>query len=331
MISGIAAFALAGCAVPWLFSRLAVLLLERRFAPIGNILDFPFGQVHVVDRPGARPDAPCIVLVHGAAGNLRDLLYALCGPLAGRFRIIAIDRPGHGFSTRRDPAWSDPRRQGEALDAVLTRLGVERAILVGQSWGGAFIAAFALRYPARVQGLVFVSPASHPWPGGIGWHIRIGALPAAGRVFAELLAMPIGLALIPRALRNIFGPNAAPPGYRARIGAALVLRPHSFVANCRDIADFYGHVTAMAAQYDRILAPAEIVTGDCDSIVAPAIHAYGLARDIPGARLTVLPGIGHMPHWSAPETVIQAIERVAERSEGVETREKTVSGRLAAE
>jgi pimeloyl-ACP methyl ester carboxylesterase len=132
-------------------------------------------------------------------------------------------------------------------------------------------------------------------------------------------------------LRNIFGPNAAPPGYRARIGAALVLRPHSFVANCRDIADFYGHVTAMAAQYDRILAPAEIVTGDCDSIVAPAIHAYGLARDIPGARLTVLPGIGHMPHWSAPETVIQAIERVAERSEGVETREKTVSGRLAAE
>ena len=57
----------------------------------------------------------------------------------------------------------------------------------------------------------------------------------------------------------------------------------------------------------------EIVTGDSDAIVAPAIHAYALARDIPGARLTVLPGIGHMPHWSAPEAVVAAIERVVIR------------------
>ena len=314
MIAGLAVFLIVVCAVLWLFSRLAVLLLERRFAPIGAILDFPFGQVHVVDRPAARPDAPCLVLIHGAAGNLRDLLHALSGHLAGRFRVIVIDRPGHGFSTRRDPLWSEPRRQAEALDAVLARLGVERAIVVGQSWGGAFAAAFALRYPKRIQGLVFVSPATHPWPGGIGWHIRIGALPVVGRLFAELAAMPIGLALIPDALRSIFGPNAAPPDYRARIGAALVLRPRSFVANCRDIADFYGHVTAMAAHYDRIDAPTEIVTGDEDAVVAPGIHAYGLARDIPGARLTVLPGVGHMPHWSAPEAVVEAIERVVVRS-----------------
>ena len=257
MIAGLAVFLIVVCAVLWLFSRLAVLLLERRFAPTGSLLDFPFGRVHVVDQPAARPDAPCVVLIHGAAGNLRDLLHALSGHLAGRFRIIVIDRPGHGFSTRRDPVWSEPRRQAEALDAVLARLGVDRAIVVGQSWGGAFAAAFALRYPKRIQGLVFVSPATHPWPSGIGWHIRVGALPVVGRLFAELAAMPIGLALIPGALRGIFGPNAVPPDYRARIGAALVLRPRTFVANCRDIADFYGHVTAMAAHYDRIGAPTE--------------------------------------------------------------------------
>ena len=314
MIAGLAIFPVVVGAVLWLFSRLAVLLLERRFAPIGSVLAFPFGHVHVVDRPAVRPDAPCVVLIHGAAGNLRDLWHALSGHLAGRFRIIVIDRPGHGFSTRHDPVWSEPRRQAEALDAVLTRLGVDRAIVVGQSWGGAFAAAFALRYPSRVQGLVFVSPATHPWPSGIGWHVRVGALPVVGRVFAELAAMPIGLALIPCALRNIFGPNAVPPDYRARIGAALVLRPRSFVANCQDIADFYGHVTAMAAHYDRIDAPTEIITGDTDAIVAPAIHAYALARDIPGARLTVLPGVGHMPHWSAPEAVVEAIERVVVRS-----------------
>ena len=323
MIVNAVAFVLVACAVLWLFSRLAALLLERRFAPIGNLLDFPFGLVHVVDRPAA--DVPCVVLIHGAAGNLRDLLHALCGHLAGRFRVILIDRPGHGFSTRRDPAWSDPRRQAEALDAVLTRLGVDRAIIVGQSWGGAFAAAFALRYPGRVQGLVFVSPVTHPWPSGTDWHVRFGALPVVGRVFAELAAMPIGLALIPRALRNIFGPNAVPPDYRAGIGAALVLRPPTFVANCRDIAGLYGHVTAMTAQYDQIDAPTEIITGDDDAIVVPAIHAYALARDIPGARLTVLSGVGHMPHWSAPEAVVAAIERVAARSKGEERAQEAAS------
>jgi len=315
MIVGLGGLLIAVCTVLWLFSRLAVLVLERRFAPIGSILDFPFGRVHVVDLPAARPDAPCLVLVHGAAGNLRDLLCALSGHLAGRFRIVVIDRPGHGSSTRRDPLWSDPRRQAEALDAVLNRLGVDRAIILGQSWGGAFAAAFALRYPERVHGLVFVSPATHPWPGGINWHTRLGAAPVVGRIFAELAAMPIGLALIPCALRTIFAPNAVPPDYRALIGAALVLRPRTFVANCRDIVDLYDHVTEMGARYHLIDAPSEIVTGDDDAIVAPAIHAYALARDIPGARLTVLPGVGHMPHWSAPEAVIEAIERVVIRSE----------------
>jgi pimeloyl-ACP methyl ester carboxylesterase len=315
MIAGFAVILVTVCAALWLFSRLAVLVLERRFAPIGSVLDFPFGRVHVVDRPAARSDAPCLVLVHGAAGNLLDLLHALSGQLAGRFRIIVIDRPGHGFSTRRDPVWSDPRRQAEALDAVLARLGVDRAIIVGQSWGGAFAAAFALRYPKRIHGLVFVSPATHPWPSGINWHTRLGAQPVVGRIFAELAAMPIGLALIPCALRAIFGPNAVPPGYRALIGAALVLRPRTFVANCQDIVDLYDHVTEMGARYHQIDAPTEIVTGDEDAIVAPAIHAYALARDIPGARLTVLPGVGHMPHWSARQAVVEAIERVVIRSE----------------
>ncbi len=314
MIAGLVIFAVVAIAALLLFSRLAVLLLERRFAPIGSLLDFPFGRVHVIDRPAKQPDAPCIVLVHGAAGNLRDLWHALSGHLADRFRIIVIDRPGHGFSTRRDPVWSDPRRQAEALDAVLARLGVERAIVVGQSWGGAFAAAFALRYPQRVLGVVFVSPATHPWPGGIDWYSRIGALPVIGRIFAELAAIPIGLALIPQALRTIFGPDTVPPDYRARVGAALVLRPQVFVANCRDIAEFYGHVTAMAAHYHQIDAPAEIVTGDADRVIAPAVHAYALARDIPGARLTVLSGIGHMPHWAAPEAVVAAIERAAMRA-----------------
>ena len=81
----------------------------------------------------------------------------------------------------------------------------------------------------------------------------------------------------------------------------------------------------MTAQYDQIDAPTEIVTGDEDAIVVPAIHAYALARDIPGARLTVLSGVGHMPHWSAPEAVVAAIERVAARSKGEDRAQEAAS------
>ena len=114
--------------------------------------------------------------------------------------------------------------------------------------------------------------------------------------------------------RAIFRPGDPPADYRETVGAAMVLRPASFVANCQDIADLFANVVAMQARYPEIRAPVEIVTGDSDSIVAPAIHSYGLARDIPGARLTVLPGVGHMPHWSDPAAVLVAVGRAAERA-----------------
>jgi pimeloyl-ACP methyl ester carboxylesterase len=106
-----------------------------------------------------------------------------------------------------------------------------------------------------------------------------------------------------------------PASYAWRIGAMLAIRPASFVANCRDIADLYGHVVRLAARYHQIAAPAEIVTGDYDSILAPPLHAYALARDLPGARLTVLPGAGHMPHWSRTAEIVAAIDRLGARIE----------------
>lgn len=310
-LAGVAALLLA----LWAFSRAAVRRIHRAWPPIGRKVEIDGLGIHFVDVHAA-PDAPTLLLIHGASGNLREPLAALQAGLGGRFRIVAVDRPGHGHSAAGGRGMSDPARQADLIAALLRRLGVGPCLALGHSWGAAVAAALAVAHPENVAGLVLLAPATHPWPGGVSRRARLFATPLLGRLLAELIVVPLGLRLIAPGVRAIFAPAAPPPCYAAEIGAALAIRPATFVATCRDIADLYPCLVRAAARYGEIRAPVEIVTGDVDSVVSPAIHAFGLARDIPGARLTVLPGAGHMPHWTRPADVVAAIERVSQAATG---------------
>jgi pimeloyl-ACP methyl ester carboxylesterase len=301
-------------AVLWIGSRFAILLIERTWPRMGALWRVDGLDIHVVDVP-AGPAAPVLVLIHGASGNVRESLAALAAPLRGRYRLIAVDRPGNGYSARGSREMSDPTRQAAIIAAALDRLGVHGCLVLGHSLGGVVTLALALARPDLVKGLVLVAPASHPWPGGISRRTRFFGLSRFGRILAEFVVVPLGLWAIGPTIRIIFRPCVVPASYAWRIGAMLAIRPASFVANCRDIADLYGHVVRLAARYHQIAAPAEIVTGDYDSILAPPLHAYALARDLPGARLTVLPGAGHMPHWSRTAEIVAAIDRLGARIE----------------
>jgi pimeloyl-ACP methyl ester carboxylesterase len=312
----------------WLATRLATAFINFRFPPLGTFMQVQGARMHVLDLAApadAAPDAPVFVLLHGASGNIRDALGSMGRSLNEKYRVVLIDRPGQGHSQKMYRHQSDPRIQADMVAEVMDMLEIRRAVVVGHSWGAAVAAAFGYQQRDKAAALVFVAPATHPWPGGIDWHYKIGSKPLIGRVFAELLAFPIGISLVPCALRAIFRPGEPPETYRETVGAALVLRPASFLANCQDIADLFANVVAMQVRYPEIDCPVEIVTGDSDYIVAPAIHSYGLARDIRGAALTVLPGVGHMPQWSEPAGVLDVIERAAERSR------RAVSLRQAAE
>ena len=78
---------------------------------------------------------------------------ALGERLAARYRVILLDRPGLGWSERRGGDGSSPTYQAAMLNAVLDRLDVGRAIVVGHSWGGLLALTFALDYPQRAAGL----------------------------------------------------------------------------------------------------------------------------------------------------------------------------------
>ena len=234
------------------------------------------------------------------------------------FHVLAFDRPGHGWSDRPDGrADASPARQAVLIRAGLERLGIGSAIILGHSLAGGVATNFALDHKDFTRGLVLVAPVTHPWPGGdISWYYTPASLPVIGEVFSEFFALPAGLVLLDPALAGVFSPQAVPDGYDAKTGVELVLRPATFRANAQDVASIFDFVTRQAPRLHEITAPTSIVTGDRDTIVLTNVHSYGSARDIPGARLTVLPGIGHSPHWSDPAAVIAAVEDVAQRAQG---------------
>ncbi len=97
-----------------------------------------------------------VLLIHGAMTNLDDMLTGPFDDLAAEHRVIAVDRPGHGESTRRRLADASPWRQAEIIHDAAAELGVERPIVVGHSFGGAVALAYAMRFPRETAG-------SWPW------------------------------------------------------------------------------------------------------------------------------------------------------------------------
>lgn len=286
--------------------------IEAQFPNHGELLDVGGFRMNSLHLPvGGSADLPPIVFIHGASGNLRDQETAFRKRLEGRAELLFVDRPGHGYSERGGPQNDYPDGQAASIARLLEARGIERAIILGHSFGGAIAASFALHHPEKTAGLVFLSPATHPWPGGVDWHYNLASSPYIGWLFTRLLSLPAGLLLLDGATQSVFKPNTRPEKYVTEGAPALVLRPSNFRNNAKDVANLNDYARRVAPLYRNIMTPTVIVTGDSDDIVAEEIHSQGLARDIPGAEVVWVHGLGHKPDYIVPELAIAAIEKVA--------------------
>ncbi len=308
ILAAVAEVLVAGAVVTVIGTR----LIERAHPPRGRLIDIGGLRQHVVEL-GADAGVP-IVLVHGAGCNLEDMGLALGERLAGRHRVILVDRAGLGWSERKGRRGSSPAYQAAMLRDVLDRLGAARAVIVGHSWGGALAAAFALDHPQRVAGLVLLAPPLYPFPRSMTWLYALFATPIFGWLYARTLALPLGLPFIGIGLGSAFLPQLPPAHYIRRTAALLLLRPATFLANARDVADLRAFHARESGRYATLAAPTVIITGDRDLVVAPRRHALVFAAAVPHAKLVVLPGIGHMLHHAAAERVIEEIEELYARS-----------------
>jgi pimeloyl-ACP methyl ester carboxylesterase len=285
-------------------------MAEASFPPTGQLISVGNTTVHA----HVEGDGPDLVLIHGASGNTRDFTFGLVDQLKGRFRVIVLDRPGLGWTEGLGAAGLDPMVQADLLRAAAAQIGVTRPVVLGHSYGGAVALAWALGDRVDTAALVLVSAASMPWPDELDLWYKIMASRIGGATIIPLISAFAGKTQAEKAIESIFAPQAAPVGYAEYVGAGLTLRRETFRANARQVNTLKPHVTAYAARYPELALPVEVIHGTADTIVPIDIHSEPLARLIPDAQLTRLEGIGHMPHHSAPEAVIAAIDRAAARA-----------------
>lgn len=310
-MSGLAGWLIGFAAVLAVWAGAVLLQLRaiaRRYPPLGRkVIVEPGTGLQVLEEG----DGPPVLLIHGAASNLRELPSALRGHLGG-LRMIAVDRPGFGWSDRgaAGKSWQ-LGEQARLIGLLLDRLGTGPVVVAGHSWGSAVGLRLALDRPDLVKGLVLIAPASHPWPGGTALVNRLGAMPVIGPLLAFFLPPLLGPLLAPSGIARAFAPGPTLDGYGEMIGTPLHFRPRSFVHNCEDMAFGNAELAAQSPRYRSLTIPAAVISGAGDLIVSNAIHARQLAQELPQVDTLRIDMAGHMPHWLAPMAVSRFIRQFA--------------------
>jgi pimeloyl-ACP methyl ester carboxylesterase len=296
---------LAGLA---LLTQIGVVVLHRMYPAPGAPIEVTGATLNVLDIGPRDAKGPAIVMIHGATSNLGSMRVPVGDRLAATHRVILIDRPGHGWSTRDDLRQSSPQMQARQIDEALGKLGIERAIIVVHSLAGGLAPLMALDHPARVAGLVMLAPVAYPWMGGVGAYNEIMTKPVIGPLLAYTITLPLGMLLVVPGARSVFKPQTMPEHYVRDAAIPLVLRPHAFLANAWDLVTLKPAIAAQSSRYPGIKVPVTLITGDADNTVYADIHSKPFAKAVPQAKLRLLPGVGHMVQNAAPDIVIEEIE-----------------------
>ncbi len=281
----------------------------------------PSGQFITVDSTkihyqieGSGPD---LILLHGAGGSLRDFTFQMVDQLAGDFRVILFDRPGHGYTDRianRSGIGESPQEQAALLAKAAKQLNVEEALLLGHSYGGAVALAWTLNHPESVRGLVTVAGVSNAWEGGLGAWYSVTNSWLGRNLLIPAISAAASRERLEATTKGIFDPDPVPEGYLDHMGAELSKSTTVLQSTTQQVNGLKPHIIEMEPRYPSISIPVEIVHGDKDTSVPLAIHGQVLATQIDSANLTILADAGHMPHHSNQAAVIQAIRRAADRA-----------------
>jgi len=275
-------------------------------APTEHDLTVEGARLHYLDEGAGR----AVVFVHGNPGSLADYS-AIVRPASRRYRVIAFDRPGHGHSDPPATGFDTAETQAALLHECLVQLGVRKPVLVGHSWGGALVLAYALQFPQDTSGVVLLAPAAYPEKEGTGLARTLARVPLVGDLLL-LTSRPLVRREIKHGLEEAFAPARVPPHYLKQ-AESLWARTGEVKAALRDEATLNASLAALGPKYDSIRLPVVIVTGDSDLIVNPRTNAYALHRAVKSSKLVVLRRTGHEIQLTQPQAVLDAVGMVFQR------------------
>lgn len=297
-----------------------------RFAEIGGHRLHYVDTADDADDDGTARAKPTLVLVHGLGAQLQHMTHSLLARLAPDFRIVAVDRPGTGWSVRERGSSHGLRAQGDVVAGLIGHLGLDRPVVVGHSLGGAVALALGLDHPDKTRGLVLVAPLTQPTDDVPeifqGLVIRNAV---RRRLTAWTLATPLGIRHGEAVRDTAFGPEAAPADFDVAGGALLGLRPGSFETASADLVAIPEELPGMKARYGDLAVPVAVIHGDRDALI-PVDTARTFAAET-GASLAVLDDAGHMiPITRADEVAAFVAEHAREWFAGAAARAADEAG-----
>src|SRR5262249_33299387 len=215
---------------------------------------------------------PVVVLLHGLGSSSRDWEFQEAA-LEERYRVVAVDLPGHGGSTRcRGPVTIE--RMADDVATLLAEIDTEPAHVVGLSLGACVALRLGLQAPLQVRSLTLVNPFARVQPSGLRDVARLLLrLTLLGVAPVRLVGAHVARSLFPwPEQRALYEAAVASLGATSRRGYAAALRA---------LAQFDAR-----GQVAAVRRPTLVVAGDRDGMI-PLVSKLRLAAAIPGARIVV--------------------------------------------
>jgi pimeloyl-ACP methyl ester carboxylesterase len=276
----------------------------------GRFMEIDSERIHYVDTGGI---GPAVIMIHGLGGNLLHFNYALASLLAAEFRLILVDRPGSGYSTRAARADATLTAQAAMIAKLIRALGLTRPLVVGHSLGGAIALALALDHPDCAGGLALIAPLTHAQEEVPAVLRRLVIRTNSIRnLVAWTLATPLGILGGPAALKEFFAPEAVAPDFPLRAGGLLGLRPRAFYATSSDLVAIDDVLPAYVKRYPSLDLPLGILFGKADRLLDYRTQGEAMKPSCPALDLELIDG-GHMLPMTAPDRCASIIRRIAAR------------------
>ena len=291
------------------FTAFTARRVEKALPPRGKFLDLDGARIHYLDKGSG----PAILLVHGLGGQMGNFAYGVVERLTNEFRVVVIDRPGSGYSTRASDDAAHLAPQAAYVAQFIRKLGLERPLLVGHSLGGAIALRVALDHPETISALALIAPLTHV-PPQVPEPFRPLDIDSklVRRLLAWTVATPIGILRGATVLKQIFHPDPVPADFPIRGGGILGLRPPSFCNVSADLVAADADLDSMVERYPTIRMPVAILYGTSDNILDYRFHGEAMQSKVPELQLKLVEGRGHMLPVSTPDLTANFIKAAAQ-------------------
>ena len=274
--------------------------------PPGRLMHAGPFTVHVMDELGK---GRAVIFIHGDPGTSLDFS-ALQHQLSPKYRTVAVDRPGYGWTDR--PRYEmTPRDQARMLHDALKELLLSRPVLVGFSFGGPVITAWALEYPDEVGALVYICAIADPIEG----HPMHGSQAKLVEPYGKLIAYGVGPFLAPAAVEAGYADAFFPrPVDRETVerGKVHFSRPTTLLSGAWDWRILETELPRLAARYGELKLPVEGLAANQDRIAGPS-HIKYLQDHVVGIHVVKLDQAGHWLMSTHPDEVVKAVVRAIDR------------------